>query len=98
MLRLLASRLLNKKLPAARKATRKREDELEWRAKKRRQSREIRPADGSDPALRNQQGFRHVPVLNLQTSRQLIFLQRARQRVRNAVNFFDASLFVLPLV
>jgi hypothetical protein len=37
---LLASRLLKKKLLAAWKAARKREDELEWRAKKRRQSPE----------------------------------------------------------
>ena len=74
MLRLLASRLLKKKLLAAWKAARKREDELEWRAKKRRQSRETRPADGnSNRAQPNEQGLRHVPALegNPQTSRSI---------------------------
>src|SRR3984957_16802514 len=88
MLRLLASRLL-KKLPAAWKATRKPQDELERKAKKRRQSREIRPADSSKYCPAQRTGTSAPPRLegNPQTSRQLISHQRAWQRVRIAVNF-----------
>jgi hypothetical protein len=71
MLRWLASRL-KEKLPAAWKATRKREDELEWRAKETAISREIMPADGSsNPAQRNERGLRHVPALRRATLRRV---------------------------
>src|ERR1700676_2304819 len=54
MLRLLASRLLKKKLLAAWKAARKRED-CEWRAKKRRQSpeRSCLPTTATLPSAMN---------------------------------------------
>ena len=62
MLRLLASRLLKKKLLAAWKAARKRKMYLSGEPKETAISREIMPADGSNPAQRNERGLRHVPA------------------------------------
>src|SRR3984893_15416711 len=91
MLRLLASRLLKKKLLAAWKAARKREDEREWRAKKRRRSpgRSCLPTAATLPSAMNGDFGTSPPYKegNPQTSRQLISHRRAWQRVRIAVNF-----------
>jgi hypothetical protein len=63
MLRLLASRLLKKRLLAAWKAARKgRKMKVSGEPKETAISREITPADGSNPAQRNERGFRHVPA------------------------------------
>jgi len=55
----------------------------EWSAKKKRQSPEIMPADGSDPAQRNRRGVRHVPAWEgqPQTRPQPIARRPAWQRV-----------------
>jgi hypothetical protein len=50
-------------------------------------SREIMPADGSDPAQRNERGFRHVPAYDRQINWQLISHRWTWQRVRIAVIF-----------
>jgi hypothetical protein len=63
MLRLLASRLLKKRLLAAWKAARKGgKMNVSGEPKETAVSREIMPADGSNPAQRNERGFRHVPA------------------------------------
>ena len=88
MLRLLASRLLKKRLLAAWKAARKDgKMNVGVESQKAAVSREIMPADGSNPAQRNGRGFRHVPAYDRQTSRQLISHRRTWQRVRIAVIF-----------
>ena len=72
MLRLLASGLLKQRLLAAWKAARKGgKMNVSGEPKETAISREIMPADGSNPCPAKERGFRHVPAYDRQTSHSL---------------------------
>jgi hypothetical protein len=91
--------LLKKRLLAAWKAARKRgKMSVSGEPKGTAVSREIMPADGSNPAWRNERGFRHVPANGgrpSDESAQLISHQQDWQRVRIAVIFPTPQLHCL---